>query len=477
MELTKVLEIEKKFHLNSLEINGCHYWTMFRFSILQTLHGAADGTGKTHHIAPEGLAVKLKSAGSRWINLLNPKHYHISKSELLFVSGGRRVLSSNGYENTIADPLMRCYENSLLLEYSLGGIHLQPACSKHLLYHDRIGLAAAASGAFHRLFRKKAYESVLETIRSCVEPALDEMCEAMDISANTDPYMKKMADFCYQYGTYRRKYGKLLDRVDPKAVIMVVSYDSPKMILTELAKERGIPVIELQHGTAGREHPGYNYPAGEAICEFPDYYLTFSDFWRKQARFPIPEDHRIAVGSPFSERRAAELKSGDRKADRKTVLFLSQPERGEVFSKLAAAFCNLVDPQVYRVVFKMHPTEQQGWRKRYTELAVSSAEVVDNSNSDLYELMSRADFIVAVGNTTALYEALLFDAPVFVFYKESMAEFREMADTGLVGRFDSEAELRELICNADPNRVKRASFWETDSLNKMKAAVDGIAYK
>lgn len=71
------------------------------------------------------------------------------------------------------------------------------------------------------------------------------------------------------------------------------------MIITELAKEKEIPVIELQHGSEGSEHPGYNYSKGERIKQFPDYYFAFPEFWKNQARFPIEQDYLVCSWKAF----------------------------------------------------------------------------------------------------------------------------------------------------------------------------------
>lgn len=54
------------------------------------------------------------------------------------------------------------------------------------------------------------------------------------------------------------------------------------------------------------------------------------------------------------------------------------------------------------------------------------------------------------------------------------AEFRSLADDGLVGRFDTVEELYEKIQNYNPSMKPVVSFWEKGSLERMKEAVDRI---
>lgn len=474
MNLDKALAIEQKYHLNDLNINGYHYWTLFRFPMIQAFHTVVDGTGQEHHINPNTFGKKLRANITQAFNIISPKHYHYKKCDLLFVSSGRRVLTDGKYENTIMDPLMSEYDDSVLLERSLGGIHLTPTVTKHVIYHDRIGLEAGLSSVFNQKIRRSAFLKVKGEINNSLEKPLEEMKQEYGVCVSTDNIIYDMTKFYFQYFVLRKKYVTLLKRINPKIIFMIISYGPANMVLTEAARESGIPVVELQHGSAGSEHPGYNYSKGEKIRQFPDYYFTFSEFWKSQARFPIEKDHLVAVGSPFSERRAKNTKRTVQESDKKMILFLSQPNHGESFSRLAAKLQEIIDKDKYKIVFKMHPNESQGWKERYSELYASDCEVLDNSNSDLYELMANAAFSIAIGNTTTLYEALLFDALAFVYYPESMAEFRALADSGIVGRFDTVEELYEKIQNYDFSMKREVSFWEKDSLERMKEAVDRI---
>lgn len=474
MDLSKALETEKKYNLLELNIDGYHYWTLYRFQILCDIHEKIFSLEKAHHASSESFGRRVKEYTVRVKNLLSQRYYSAEHKDYLFVSGGRRVYRNGMYENTISDDIMECYESCTLLEYSLGGIHYKPTRTENVLYHDRIGLKALLASERAKRFCKKKYNEIYNKIEATLDGPLKEMCEGYGVEMDFVYAYTMMTEFYFQYGVYKKQYLKLLTRINPKVIIVVVYYDSTKMILIDIAKEKGIPVIELQHGTSGREHPAYNFPRECSCRYFPDYYFTFSDYWRFQAQFPIPEDRRIAVGSPYSEARKKELTTCITKGDKKIILFLSQASRGRKFSKLAVELQNLIDTEKYKIVFKMHPNEHQGWEKRYPELAKSSVTVADNTNSDLYELSASASFVIAIGNTTALYEALLFDSPGYVYYSESMAEFRELADKGLVYRFDSAEELYELIKDYKNTESNISSFWEKDSLNKMKAAIGEI---
>lgn len=92
-------------------------------------------------------------------------------------------------------------------------------------------------------------------------------------------------DFKYQYN----KYDKLFKKRKPKYVFVVVAYENKAMIAA--AHNNGVEVVELQHGTISEYHLGYNYPNKEdkGLEYFPDKILSFGDYWKEVANYPINE--------------------------------------------------------------------------------------------------------------------------------------------------------------------------------------------
>ena len=300
------------------------------------------------------------------------------------------------------------------------------------------------------------------------------MCDAQGVDVDLSDFFPQMAEYALVYYSLKRHYRSFLIKINPKILFVVCHYARQRMIFTELAKEMGIPVIELQHGTCGVEHPAYNYYQIEEVKQFPDYFFAFSKFWTEQARFPIPPNHRIAVGNPYGEIRTAELKRVITRAEPAMILFLSQPGRGETLSVIAANLYEMIDRDCYQIIYKMHPSEHLGWQERYHRMRDAGVPVADNTNSDLYTLIARASFVVASGNTTALYEALQFGAPCFIHLEQSMEEFKKMYESGIVGGFHTATDLYQLI--RDPKAVDQNNdFWEKNSLLKMKDAIAQIA--
>lgn len=86
-------------------------------------------------------------------------------------------------------------------------------------------------------------------------------------------------------------------------------------------KERGVEIIELQHGLIGPEHRGYNYAVRDERLPTPDYVNVYNDFWKQElvdAGY-YPRDRIRATG-----RLKYELIRHDLRFERRFVVFTGQ---------------------------------------------------------------------------------------------------------------------------------------------------------
>lgn len=473
MDLGRILETEDKYGLIDKNIDGYPFWMLFRFLIMQRIYETKESVDCHHHLKPAGFSGKLKVFCRRLHTLLCGRYYPKKQADYLFVSGGRRVMVNGVYENTITDRLMDRYPSSLLFEFSVGGVHFAPTATRHVYYSDRYGLFSEGSAAIAAAFKTPRYRRVLRSVREELKDALNEMCESSSVSIVWDDLYASMAQYYFVYRSLKKNYERFLNVIRPKALFVVCNYERQNMIFTELAKKAGIPVIELQHGSCGTEHPAYNFYRERDIAQYPDYFLTFAPFWNEQASFPIPASHRIAVGSPYSESRTKELKESVDPEEPPMILFLSQMGRGEKLSEVAAKLYGLIDRNAYSILYKMHPGEYTGWENRYPELHRAGVPVADNTKTDLYRLFAQASCVVTTGNTTSLYEALQFGMPCFVYLGNAMAEFRKLCETGITQGFETADELYGLILSRRQAK-DTPSFWENGALRKMQDAIATI---
>ncbi|WP_206538427.1 hypothetical protein [Natronorubrum sulfidifaciens] len=233
-------------------------------------------------------------------------------------------------------------------------------------------------------------------------------------------------------------YRRLLERVNPELAVVVVSYGREPFI--EACKEQDIPVVELQHGVIHEHHFGYLYSGPRTKETFPDYLLTFGDFWKDSFEFPIPDDRVVSVGYPYLE------ESVDKYDDvntRDQLLFISQGTIGEQLSKFAMEVEQ--HPEIdHEIVYKLHPGEYDRWEDEYPWLLEADFEIVDSSEPPLYKLFSESNVQVGVGST-AVYEGLCFNLETFVY--ENSSVLQPLVDEGSAAVVSTADELASALGN------------------------------
>lgn len=245
------------------------------------------------------------------------------------------------------------------------------------------------------------------------------------------------------------------------------------MVVNELAAERGIPTIELQHGVTGKEHTAYNYPKDTMVRQFPQYFFTFSSYWCTEARYPIPGDHCRAVGFPYLERNAVKY-LGIEKDTKRVILFISQKPIGKELSDIAVTLNQKIDGNVYRIIYKLHPGEYDDWKNDYPDLEQSGIEVIDNYKTELYYLFAISTYQVGALSSTAIFEGLYFGLQTFIYSKKAVSFLLSLCEQGFAGAFGSTEELYRMICEDVAASGKTAVFWKENALENMKNEIEKI---
>jgi hypothetical protein len=192
-------------------------------------------------------------------------------------------------------------------------------------------------------------------------------------------------------------YHDLFARTHPKAVLLV--QNGIEKALFHVAKTRGVPTIEAQHGLINHGHPAYSYPRGVDYSRqtgLPDLFLTFSDFWQSNVFYPagrqivIGNDHFAADVAPVREPLG-------------TVMVISaniyHRELLELTRQVAARLPGR------KFVYKLHPNQKSDESDIRASLAdLPNVEVGDPATS-ASRLMANVSHLVAI-QSTVVYEAL-----------------------------------------------------------------------
>lgn len=216
--------------------------------------------------------------------------------------------------------------------------------------------------------------------------------------------------------------------IKPSHLVLVVAYARQELVAA--AKDLGIPVIELQHGTITPGHLGYHYPGSPVVPYFPDLVLTWGKAWAQGIELPAGARFVVA-GSGWMQRRLAGQDNVQKEA--KLGIFISQPgitlrllDRAEALARLRPD---------WQWVFCPHPNEKiTAVRARMAEESFPANLRLPEEGQNTMSFQAHAD--VQIGNcSTALWEGvslgcrtvLLRDFPMTELYMQSLMKATQSA--------------------------------------------------
>lgn len=474
MNLDSFLEIEHKYGLVQDQIDGFAYWTYYRTELEEAIMKIADSGGELY-VYPK--RSKWQQAKARFGTLAYaalfgriPKGRHT----VLILNAERRAWAGDCYECIYTDRIASEYPDSVVLERPYFQKHFRPVKTRNLVYTDLIEIKAMvcwySQGVFHKTclgeIRKRLYERIREPI--------EEICSVYHVEYNINHILDKMLCGYYLYKIKKKEFGKIIDKVAPKIILEVTGYNLDCMVVNELAVERHIPTVELQHGATGKSHISYNYYPETYVKQFPQYFFSFSQFWMDMAKYPIPKERIKEVGFPHLSEQAGDARKKTARSFPYQIIFISQPKIGEKLSEIAVELNELIDFEQYQIVFKLHPGEYERWRERYQKLAASDIRVIDDSHTPLYELFAASTYQIGGYGSTATFEGLEFDLKTYIMREGADQEVTWLCEKGIAKFFDSAQELYQLITADTVSSGQQNKFWKDNALENMKREMNEI---
>lgn len=454
-----VFDVERELGLLDLAGGGAWPWERIRFDVQRALTVGAGLIDEPQWRLGKHLGARLVVAARRAQDGFRRSPWSASPAELFFVGHPRRKRSSDGtWWDLYCDPILPELRGRFVYaeEPDQGG-HRTPARTPDVRYLDGVWLASALA---ERLARVRlpgdcatAFSEAGERLQRHTGVSVDPCAMARRALARRRAALPL--------------YRSLLAKLRPRVVVVVVGYGKESLI--EAARERGVPVVELQHGVIHPQHTGYAFPTGTKR-HFADWLLTFGDHWCDAVRYPIPRERVVSVGFPYFEAEAARFEAT---AKRDQVLFLSQPAIGARLSALAAG---LAGRHPWRVVYKLHPAEYGDWRERYPWLADARVQVLDSDDVLLYRLFAESRAQVGVFST-AVYEGLGFGLPTFLAALPGVESMQSLVASGAAQRVKSPEELATALTHARARRtaIDVERFFRRDSARRLVATLERIA--
>lgn len=472
MESTELIEkfliMEEKNNFFDLKIDKIKFWMYIRFDVYTTLM-------ENYRLFNKNISYDAKfdikpDLSERIKRMTIKNQFFLHTKEILIFSSSRKIKEKEYYKCVYTDIISKNLDNTYyIFDSDYDGVFYYPRSVSGIKNLDI---------NTYKLFCKKRdrvsfHGSMLEnSIYNIIEQNFDKpLTIKQKIKINS-----LLVDFLNKRSYLKNYYYYILRRTKPKVIIIVCYYSFEMMILCEVAKELNIPVIELQHGTMGREHISYNFLRKRKIKSFPDYIFTFSQYDKKVSRVPISFDRISAVGYPEMENKIKIYKQAFLKEKKKKkILFISQTLR-EIF-EYAAELSKRLDLDKFEIIIKLHPREFGNWRKEFGKILKDcSVTIIDNSNKDIYYYLAQADYVVGIFSTVLL-EATMFNTNIVILKKASYTYMKELYENNMAQLIDNIDMLEEIVTNNLCTSVKTKTYFESNSIIKVKEAIKNIIEK
>lgn len=458
--LSSFESFEHEYNLFDIQLEGVSIWERLRFPVYnQVLR--QHGIGRAHTNVGDHWRDYIKAASLILKNLVYRNPYFSKPIDLLFVGHHRRKKLSDGFWWDIyCDPIHEVSNYDYLhVEKPNGLTHHRPARTSELRYIDLIE------------FGGKLPSIVgwgMPDIKNQERDKLKVASEGLSKQFDTDIDLYSLAIESIHTRKYVLPlYEQLLVRLDPKLVVVVVSYGRESLI--EACKKADIPVVELQHGIIHQGHLGYHYPDDRVKETFPDYLLVWGEFWKQQASFPVSHERIITVGYPYLEQK---LNKYSKIQPKNQLLFISQGTIGEELSKFAVEVNEHPDI-TYDVIYKLHPGEYARWKEEYPWLIDSNIEIVDEPHPPLYQLFAESSAQIGV-SSTALYEGLAFGLETIVYDCTGSESMQHLIDEGVANLASSVWDILAIL-GSEQSEFNVEYYFAPDSISQSRKILEELA--
>lgn len=474
IEINDFLKIEKKYDLNHLEIDSVYPWTYFRMNFWN-YEMCKNLLALSEHISTQN-KVKLyaKQIKSLVSLIIRNNRKFIHSADVVFLSHERRIKKADFYECIYTDELVKKYDNSVVLEKPYQGQHLTPVQTDNIYYTDMLPIKAELFYLFHRYLKTSRYKRIYKEVRNTFAKPLAEIEHAYQYPIRYEKIYESLTRVVLELSLMKKELEKIVDKIHPKLIVEMVWYNRICMIVNEIAKEKGIPTVELQHGTMHTAHAAYQFADGcGEIRYFPQYVFVFSEYWKNCASLPIQADHIKVTGYPYFERQLNKYRT-IKKEEKTTIIFVSQGTIGKELSRLAADLCELIDETKYHIIYKLHPGEYAGWQSRMPWLLQNNIEVVDSLEHNIYEYFAKCHIQVGV-YSTAIYEGMGFGLSTYIYnigHADTLADLCEQGYASYVNNAEElYSEISAVNCNG---RNEGKAFWKMNSFDNICSEMDKL---
>ena len=399
--------IEKKLDLDKSLIKGVPWWDSFRYQLFNEI---LIKLNLSKHLEDNIIPKKKNYFKKRILSIFNVLKNFINffskksplwvkKNSNIILGHPRRVLERNIYIDPYTDSFIDLFSKKIkfsVLERTLDGKnHFSPAKTSNLYYSDFLNNFANIISRFHIINFNQNDKLILSELER-------QLYKEFSYSINIKKKVKKIIkDWLgiYPLMVLFFKFKK------PKNLFVVVSHSQEATIAA--AKSLGVNTFELQHGSPVRSKLNYDYSSGIKKGSFPDFFLSYGDFWSSNCQLPINKKNIIPFGNQYLFKKL-DYYSDIPKENRLVVISQAHPILAKFAQEIRKNFLKKII-----VEYKPHPAEYYGDEPEYFSELRNSGVIISDRNTALYEILSKSRWQVGI-DSTALYEGLYFGTACFI---------------------------------------------------------------
>ncbi len=468
--INKFLKIEEKYDLFNEEIDDFNFWNFIRFGIYREIEyqlGYADAmTSLKKKRNVFSLAKKL---------MFNSLGSCRKKTDVVLTCLMNHKTENGKYSNIYFEQITKSLNKSFMVieqkvtyfkknEYEINNVYSYLGLDMYI--------------KFYKLMTRNpvSFISLSENFKS----AIKEINDTFSCDVNHEMIRHLIYNCFIRWKVGKKYFRKTFEIIKPKVVLEICSYGLDNMIINEIAKELKIPTIEFQHGIMGEGHLAYNFSKKQNLPNFPDYIFTYSDFWNKTTRFPIPDEKVIATGFPYIEKIIKKSKTSDAKTNEnsniKNILIISQWTIAKTLSEFAVELYDYLEKTYdgeFLISYKLHPADNLNNVESFGKISkyLDKIRIIKHNEKSLYDCFLETDIQIGV-NSTGIYEGLAFGLKTFLLKAEGSERMQALVDNGYAKYVEYPEDVD--ISKSDTSNINSSDFWKENALNNIFENIDII---
>lgn len=259
-------------------------------------------------------------------------------------------------------------------------------------------------------------------------------------------------------------YSDLLEKIKPKLLIEVYTPGKHLAVLNEVANERNIPIIDVQHGAIGDVEPAmYSYKRKKQYKHLFNHIFLFGDSWKRKSNFHVKNDRLHAIGNVYLEKFASKMPL--EKDEKIRVLIVSQTRFTNLFITITNSLADLLDTKKYDLTLKLHPFEHSiSLDLKKNNIINENVRIESGLDKHVYEHIKNSDIVVGI-NSTVLYEAHYLNKPIIVYNTYGASDIYSIINENIYICNDvNEIFYRILNMKRDTNNFDRGKIYTSNSI-------------